>query len=139
MHGLCFLEQMNYLRSVFQINPDVDVINTNSTLVIEAAKRGYTDSVAILVRHGASLDKTDNGGNTALHWAAQYNLFDVVEFLVHLDCPMNTLDKDRRSALAIATMAGHLKIVQLLYSYGASTVIRGAADPLQLAGCYVRC
>src|SRR5690606_13481644 len=52
------------------------------TLLQTATKLGHLSLVKQLLDAGASIDKEDAAGNTALHYAAAYGKKDVVRFLL---------------------------------------------------------
>ena len=45
----------------------IDINITGNTPLHEAVRRGKTETVAVLIRHGADLTVKNNEGNTALH------------------------------------------------------------------------
>lgn len=49
----------------------------------EAAKRGCSDIVALLVKNGGNVQQKDGYGVTPLGVAAEYGHCDVLEYLIH--------------------------------------------------------
>ncbi len=70
-----------------------------------------------MIEHNASLDETDNVGQTALQMAAVRGNFEVVQFLVEKGANITSLDKDGLNALQVAE---NEKIASYLIDQGAS-------------------
>ena len=63
----------------------------------------------------------DNTMQTALHWAAKWNYYEIILFLIERGANVNSLDIGWRTPLFIASKCGHLEAVKALLS--------GKADP----------
>jgi len=81
--------------------------------LLEAAKRGETDTVRALMSNGAPFT-TDWLGTSPLHFAAQYGHQDTAEVLLRAGISRDARTKVDRTPLHVASQEGHASIVQLL-------------------------
>eukprot|EP01031_Cornospumella_fuschlensis_P038318 gene38318-46566_t len=106
-----------------------------------AASQGRTDVVRLLINSNVPVDYSSSSGNfkgkTALMWASSQGRVEAVEALLEAGSDVNIVDSDGLSALMWAAgsenaydkshtrglletaMKGHVKVVELLLSYGA--------------------
>ncbi|XP_065907327.1 probable serine/threonine-protein kinase DDB_G0271682 [Dysidea avara] len=78
---------------------------------------GHLEVVNTLLSSGANILATDTYGNTPLHYAANYNHYDVCLVLLQHGASVEMKNKDNKTLLDIAKTNGHHKVVQLLESY----------------------
>ena len=96
---------------------ECDVEGTGLTPLLIASKKGYTQLVKVLVRHGANMEGRDvqNLGDTCLHLAALHGNTATVEFLIEekpdLAWQTNDMDFD---VFSYAKLAGRHEITTLL-------------------------
>ncbi len=90
------------------------VDNNNRTLLMFAASFGDKEIINEIVKYGNGIDKTDNNGQTALHWAVQCNKYDSVEELIRLKANPNIKDDYSRLPIDIAENEGYEEIYQFL-------------------------
>ena len=90
------------------------VDNNNRTLLMFAAAFGDKEIINEIVKYGNKIDKTDNNGQTALHWAVQYNKYDSVEELIRLKANPNIKDDYSRLPIDIAEYEGYEEIYKFL-------------------------
>ncbi|KAJ7269695.1 hypothetical protein C8J57DRAFT_1227412 [Mycena rebaudengoi] len=110
-----------------------DVEDLEHFSVLEAAcATGHTDSVRLLVEHGA--DVTAYGGR-ALHAASWAGHDDAVKFLLDKGAAINAQVAKHGSALCVASRRGHINTVRLLIAHGADVNGHGGeyGNPLQAA------
>ncbi|KAL8584055.1 hypothetical protein ACOMHN_022395 [Nucella lapillus] len=86
--------------------------------LLEAAKRGDTDSVRGLMSNGAPFT-TDWLGTSPLHFAAQHGHQQTAEVLLRSGISRDARTKVDRTPLHVAAQEGHLEIVDLLLSNSA--------------------
>jgi len=90
------------------------------TALIDAASRGLTEAVRILLDAGAEIEaKTKTEEKTALMLAADQGHVKVVQMLVAQRSNVNARDSDGKTALIVAAARGYADIVQLLLQRGA--------------------
>ena len=93
--------------------------------VFAVARSGNLGIMQLLVRLGATVDATDDEGNTALHLAAGAGHLDVVEYLVEeLELDVAATNDGGATALDLAAAEGHREVVAYLESVAAEEVAR---------------
>eukprot|EP00771_Trimastix_marina_P002545 gnl/Trimastix_PCT/368.p1 GENE.gnl/Trimastix_PCT/368~~gnl/Trimastix_PCT/368.p1 ORF type:complete len:595 (-),score=159.93 gnl/Trimastix_PCT/368:43-1827(-) len=92
--------------------------DTGSTPIHWAAETGNVPVVHRLAEAGADLNACDNEGRTALHIAAEYGLYNLLEYLVHRDARWCS-DAEGRTPLHLAAR----------YGLGDSIVMLGKMQP----------
>ncbi|KAL8671949.1 MAG: hypothetical protein Q9168_003575 [Polycauliona sp. 1 TL-2023] len=95
------------------------------TALIEAAEKGHTGVVRILLKHNASVLMTDNERGTALSWAAACGHSDAAELLLQAKSDVNHQDEKGWTplTLAIANLvcdSGHIGVIRMLLKHKAS-------------------
>src|SRR5262249_50887490 len=85
-----------------------------------AAEKGHRDVVAVLVSHGALVDRRNRREQTALYAAIEKNRFAVVKFLLESKASLNIKDTAGNSPLHFAiTYESRVHLVELLLQHGA--------------------
>ena len=89
--------------------------------LFDATKSGKVSAIRNLLQWGAEPDnfRTRNYGRTALHWAASYGYFNVVEELLNAGADPNKRDKYGRGPLQFAAKNRRRPVVKLLWDNGA--------------------
>ena len=67
-----------------------------------------------LIRAGASTDKKDKDGRTALMWASHHGFKSIVDLLINTGVDLDIKDNKGKSAIDFAEMKGHKYIVELI-------------------------
>jgi cytohesin len=132
--------------------------------LLDAASDGQTETVDALLHQGAEIDARTHSGWTPLHWAVWQGHPEVVSVLLHSGADVNAPVHDDYghtsgwtpvywkktgplreigevhvekgwTPLHLAAIQGHLKIAQILLSYGADTTaeIDQRGTPLEWA------
>src|SRR6266478_9015774 len=81
---------------------DVNERRCGYTALMEAVWNGHLDIVDLLVRHGANLEATDDGGNTVLIWAARQGRENVVACLIQKGAALNSQNTAGDTAIICA-------------------------------------
>jgi hypothetical protein len=93
-----------------------------------AACKNSVECCKMLYNIGVDVFRRNKNGETALHVAAQNNAVDVLEFLASkkksFETLVNSRDRNRRTALHHAILAGHSKCVWILCRSGAKPALR---------------
>ncbi|MBR4592631.1 MAG: ankyrin repeat domain-containing protein, partial [Elusimicrobiaceae bacterium] len=108
----------------------------NQWAFCEAAHRGYTETVKLLLASGMEVDATGYElERTALHHAAREGFGEMVDLLIKAGADVNRPDAVQSTPLHEAVAAGHSDIVQQLVLAGADVNKKNmhAQTPLQLA------
>jgi ankyrin repeat protein len=87
--------------------------------LVLAVKNGHPDVVKTLLAHkDIAVDQADSTGMNALHWAAFQNRPEIVACLLQAGATVNMLDgSQRRTALILASSAGHVDVVRRLFGH----------------------
>eukprot|EP00037_Helgoeca_nana_P018092 m.172629 g.172629 ORF g.172629 m.172629 type:complete len:858 (+) comp24291_c0_seq2:37-2610(+) len=120
-----------------QINALVHMSGAATAPIYEAALRGHTDVVQVLIDAGADVEKAKSTtGSTPLLVAAQKGHIDVVRMLLGANASVDLADGTGITPLWMASRCGYADVVQvLLDSNGAVDAVRPSAgdSPLCMA------
>ena len=110
--------------------------NGNQPLHI-ACKQYHSETVMLMVSHGAGINVVNKQGQTPLHTATggKKDFPGLCEILVKHDAKINAADKDGSQPLHLACKQDHTEIVKFMVSHGADTnaVNKYGETPLQTA------
>ncbi|XP_028981580.2 ankyrin repeat domain-containing protein 66 [Esox lucius] len=96
-------------------NPNHKDIDWNyKTPLHWAATKGQTETVRILVEHGARACLRTDSGWTAAHFAAEAGRLGVLRLLHSLHCPVDKEDRCGDRPVRIAQVYGHIDCVRFL-------------------------
>lgn len=99
-----------------------------------AAWAGDLARVKELVEQGTDIDTKDEGGWTALHWAASIGHRGLAEYLIANGADVNAKAKDSSTPLHRAAQTGNIDTAALLVDKGANiNVGEGYETPLEIA------
>jgi hypothetical protein len=99
---------------------------------MDAAARGYTDTVRALLDKGGDVDGTDNAGRTALMEAAFGGYTDTVRLLLEKGSNVNARDKEGWSPLFWAAFSRRADTVRFLLEKGADVSIKNKYEDTPL-------
>lgn len=87
--------------------------------IFGAIERNEIDKLRQILAKGADPNQTlDESGVTPLHFAAQYNRPEVAQLLIEAGAELEVRPEgDGDTALEIAEMYGHLKVMQIISFY----------------------
>ena len=92
----------------------VDSFASDVYTVAQAARRDKTDDVILLLQQGKRPDTTDNTGETALGYAAQFGDEKMAQSLLYYKAPVDTKDQFGNTPLHWAAERGGIEIMQML-------------------------
>lgn len=69
------------------------------TPLIEACERNKSNLARALIRLGSDVNAVDRYGNTALHWAVNYEMVEVVKILIEKGAKVDAKNNDRYTPL----------------------------------------
>ena len=88
-----------------------------STPLMNAAYRGNTNIINMLLENGANINYTTDFGMTALMMAASFNQFGAAKVLLENNADTSITDEYGRTALDLAKLEDYKDIVELLEKY----------------------
>jgi hypothetical protein len=106
-----------------------------STALMEAADKGNSELVSLLLKKGAEVEALDTGNRTALHWAAMRGHSDVVEQLIatrgmsHGITAKSFSTESKKGYTPSALAKKHEKVVRLLDEAMASVLVEEKVEP----------
>jgi ankyrin repeat protein len=103
-------------------------------LLCEAARRGDLAALKRELENGAPVDGEDNTGNTALGWAANYNQFDTVDFLLRHGANINKQNAKTgwHILISLAEWGGTQGDAKVAAGYIEKLLARGANPNIQM-------
>lgn len=107
--------------SVMQQDPEEEVLENDKTAV-DYIKDNNLDKVKQVINKEV-LNTVDDSGMGLIHWAADHNAPDILEFLITTGADINLCDSDGQTALHYASSCEHLDCVKLLLKFGADRTI----------------
>ena len=84
---------------------------------MNAAYRGNTNIINMLLENGADINYTTDFGMTALMMAASFNQFEAAKVLLENNADTSVTDEYGRTALDLAKLEDYKDIVELLEKY----------------------
>ncbi|KAM7341268.1 ankyrin isoform 2-T3 [Cochliomyia hominivorax] len=115
---------------------DINTCNANGLNALHlAAKDGYVDIVAELLRRGIRVDNATKKGNTALHIASLAGQKEVIKLLLQYNANVNIQSLNGFTPLYMAAQENHDACVRFLLSKGAkpSLATEDGFTPLAVA------
>ena len=100
-------------------NVDVIIEHRHAMLML-AAERGQTETVALLLAHGANIEKQNQYKRTALMLAAMKGNTETVKVLLEHGANIEAKDSEGRTALVLAATYGKTETVKVLLEHGAN-------------------
>ncbi|XP_054285312.1 cortactin-binding protein 2-like [Macrosteles quadrilineatus] len=100
--------------------------------LLAEAQGGDADAVRDLMKQGAPFTP-DWLGTSPLHFACQYNHYDVVDLLLKAGISKDARNKVDRTPLHVTSQEGHVKILKLLLDYGVDV---DATDMLKMTALH---
>lgn len=100
---------------------DPDILNFGNTPLMKVAARGTAAELRRLLSKKLDVNQTNDNGQTALLYAAYYNLEpDVVALLLAAGSKVDHKDRHNAAALNYAALAGNVEAVRALIQAGAN-------------------
>ena len=111
-----------------------DNVVTGSVLC-NSAKDGDIETIKTLIERNVDVNITNKHGDTALHWGARGNFFDIVVLLIENDANVNAKNGKGFVPLHWAVAGGYENIVEILLINNADPNIKNIYNttPLSLA------
>ena len=87
--------------------------------LVEAVKRGSTESVRSLLDHGVDVNAAEVDGTTAMHWAVRGDARALVDLLISAGASVTASNRFDVTPLWLAGINGNAAIIELLLASGA--------------------
>ena len=130
------LPDTRLLRALIAKGANVNRASGGLTPLLAATRdswHGRAESVLTLLANGANSQTTDADGNTALHYAARSTDLSVAAALLDAGAPIDALNHEGQSALAVACHAANWPIAELLIKRRAKLHLDHGEPPLLAA------
>ncbi|MEM6720584.1 MAG: ankyrin repeat domain-containing protein [Bacteroidota bacterium] len=95
---------------------DINGISKYGTPLMAAVYKRDEVIVDILLKNGADVNKGDEGGTTALHYATLFNNTAIAEKLINAGAKANVKDRSGKTAFDYATNYKNQKLITLIKS-----------------------
>lgn len=113
---------------------DVNCRNNEGVTPLCFVSKCRFDLVKILVENGACVNLCGDDKISPLHWAAEYDNYEIAEYLVENGADIEVKDNLGETPMHWAAWTGHYKIAELLLKYGVNfdAVNAGGVTPMDL-------
>ena len=138
LHFACSEGRMEVLKFLLHHEADVNAENKFQYRPLHSASNNGQFEIAeyIVESHGAQIEAEDKRGYTALHLTCMGNgdRLQLAEYLVDKGVPLDSQDKDNKTALFHVSSRGNLEIARLLISRGANRLLcdKSGSTPLHV-------
>lgn len=114
------------VKLLLRAGADTEVVNfLGHTPLSVAAQEGHKQTMALLIAAGATVDSVDGANETSPLLISSFNGgVESVRLLLEADASVNVTSELGYTAMALACLQGHVRVVQLLSSYGATRNFR---------------
>lgn len=106
-----------------QSNSDKKEVQNMDRKLIEYAEQGNTEEVKRLLKSGADINATGEGGRTAVLAATYHNQVETVDALIEAGADINIRDHNRNNVFLYAGAEGLLDILRLAIDAGADVTL----------------
>ena len=132
------------LRRALAVGADANKLNHHNgwSALHEAVRAGSTESVEMLLEHGARVSATSAAGTSALHFACHAGSLEIAERIIEADGALiHARDHEGWTPLHSASFAGHAALLLLLVTHGADVEASNIAGerPLMFAIAHNHC
>lgn len=111
-------------RVLIDKNVDINATdNAGFTALMWASGEGFVGMVELLIENGADVTKSNKNGNTALHLVARRGYANIAKILLTSGANINA-SYNGITPLMAASIAGHIKTVDLLLKNGADKEVK---------------
>lgn len=127
-------EQRQYSQSVLPIGLlyQERLRDTLTQTLVAAAAQGNISDLVRMLAEGADINKLNANGENALHVAAKWGQFEVVNLLIQAGANLEVCSDSEISPLYLAVIGNHADIVQALIHAGATLEINDLIE----AACF---
>jgi ankyrin repeat protein len=84
----------------------------------ESASSGDVGSIELCLNQGTDIHLRDEGGLTALHWAARGGHLEAVKWLLARGASKDELDNENQSAADLAATYGYSGVALIIMTHG---------------------
>ena len=131
------------VRTLIELGVDLGVRGKNGmTILMVAAKFGYSDTVRHLISHGVDIHATDSNQNTALSYAARHGCIDSFRSLIEAGADIHAENTYGSTPLMCSVMDDCVETCTALLRMGANPNVERTNDTALSWACYsgsIRC
>jgi uncharacterized protein len=124
------------LRALIAAGAEVDRMCGGMTALHAATRDSYAgriDAVMTLLANGADPNRTDEAGNTPLHFAALTRDAGIAQSLLDAGARLDAINREEMTPLALACEGSNWVVVEFLVKRGARSDVDGATPALLFA------
>jgi ankyrin repeat protein len=119
----------NVVKAIFHYTDSAAPCLPNAvgmTPLMLALDKGNLEIAKLLIPHMENVNKIDDTGSTALHYASEAgdDEIEIITMLLEKHAKLNIQDEDGATALMLAAAGGHVKTVKLLLEHGADASLK---------------
>lgn len=122
-------------KKALNLGADINCKNSDGITVLCLVAKCRLDLVKLLVERGADVNLAGDDKITPLHWAVEYDNYEIVEYLLKAGAKTDLTDNLQETAVHWAAWTGHFKSAKMLLLHGGDPNRKniGGFTPIDLA------
>ena len=114
---------------------NVNMKDENGQTILSIVSKLRPDLVKMLIKNNVNVNLADDNLITPLHWAVEYDNYEIVEILLQNGANPKALDMLSEKSLHWAAWTGHIKSAKVILKYDIDVMQKncGGLTPIDLA------